>query len=94
MSDLRYNYEQNEQHLEAVKQLSQELEGILDQISSDVSQLQGAWEGAGAESWANTQSSWDTKAQNEKAALDKLQAAASQANSDMRDLDNEIANSF
>jgi WXG100 family type VII secretion target len=94
MSDLKYNYGECEQHIEQVKQLSKELETILDEINSDVSQLQNAWEGAGAEGWAATQSEWNSKAENEKEALEQLAEAASSANEDMRNLDNEIANSF
>jgi WXG100 family type VII secretion target len=81
---IRYDFPGIIGKLSEIDKLAKELEGILEDIDTDVKKLAEQWQGQGKDGWHEVQTKWQNVAQGDTAALNRLVSTGHSAVEDMK----------
>ncbi|MBF0581390.1 MULTISPECIES: WXG100 family type VII secretion target [Corynebacterium] len=91
---IHYNFASIGQAADDINSTSQRINGILEDLKSDLQPLVAEWEGESATSYQAAQKKWDNSAQDLNVVLGEVSRAVRESNDRMSQINTNAANSW
>lgn len=91
---IKYDFAHIAQASADIQATNRNINGMLDQLKSDIAPMVAEWEGSSASAYQDAQRRWDRAASELTIVLQSISRAVSDANSRMSQINSSAANSW